>query len=71
MPYLLPMLFMMVTTLTAMGLKLADYAREKQITLLVVGACISLIALWLVVEAILALHRDRSRRGPTPGLDLG
>ena len=68
-PYLLPMLFMMATTLTAMGLKLADYAREKQITLLAVGACISLIALWLVVEAVLALNRCR-RAGPTPGLDL-
>jgi carbon starvation protein len=69
MPYLLPMLFMMVTTLSAMGLKLADYAREKQITLLVVGACISLIALWLVVEAVLALDRYR-REGPEQSMDL-
>jgi carbon starvation protein len=69
-PYLLPMLFMMVTTLTAMGLKLADYAREKQITLLVVGACISLIAVWLVVEAALALNRYR-KEGPVQSMDLG
>ena len=69
-PYLLPMLFMMMTTLTAMGMKLADYAREKQITLLVVGACISLIALWLVVEAALALNRYR-REGPVQSMDLG
>ncbi len=68
-PYLLPMLFMMITTLTAMSLKLADYAREKQITLLVLGAIISLIALWLVVEAVLALNRYR-REGPVQSMDL-
>jgi carbon starvation protein len=56
-PYLLPMLFMMATTLTAMALKLRDFQRQGQTVLLVLGVCITLIAVWLVIEAALALRR--------------
>jgi carbon starvation protein len=68
-PYLLPMVFMMVSTLTAMAVKLADFHREGQTVLLVVGGCITLIALWLVIEAFLALRRYR-REGPVEALDV-
>ena len=58
-PYLLPMVFMMVSTLVAMTLKLIDFYRQGQVLLLIVGGCIMGIALWLVVEAVLALRRYR------------
>jgi carbon starvation protein len=56
-PFLVPMVFMMLTTLVAMGVKLVSFARDGNLTLLVVGSAISLIAVWLVVEAILAVRR--------------
>jgi carbon starvation protein len=68
-PYLLPMVFMMISTLVAMAVKLADFHREGQTVLLVVGGCITLIAVWLVVEAFLALRRYR-REGPVESLDV-
>jgi len=68
-PYLLPMVFMMASTLVAMAVKLADFHREGQTVLLVVGGCITLIAVWLVVEAFLALRRYR-REGPVESLDV-
>jgi carbon starvation protein len=68
-PFLLPMLFMMVTTLTAMTLKLRDFARQGQLLLMVVGICITLIAGWLAVEAVLALRRY-ARGDRTDALDL-
>ena len=58
-PYLLPMAFMMVSTLSAMALKLSDFLAQGQYLLLVVGGCISLVSIWLVVEAVLALARYR------------
>jgi carbon starvation protein len=68
-PYLLPMFFMMVSTLVAMAVKLSDFHREGQTVLLVVGGCITLIAVWLVVEAVLALRRY-GREGPVDSLDV-
>jgi carbon starvation protein len=56
-PYLIPMVFMMVTTMVAMGIKLVSFAKTGNLTLLVIGGAISLMAVWLVVEAILAVRR--------------
>ncbi len=56
-PYLLPMVFMMVTTLIAMATKLISFWRDGNNTLLFVGGAITFIALWLVVEAVLAVRR--------------
>ena len=55
--YLLPMVFMMVTTLIAMSTKLVSFWRAGNTTLLTVGGAITFIALWLVVEAALAVRR--------------
>jgi carbon starvation protein len=68
-PYLIPMLFMMVTTLIAMSNKLRGFAAEGSTTLLVVGGAITLIAVWLVIEALLALRRYR-REPPVDDLDI-
>lgn len=68
-PYLIPMALMLVSTLTAMVLKLRDFMVRGETLLLVVGACITVIALWLVVEAGLALRRY-SREGRVEELDV-
>ena len=68
-PTLVPMLFMMVTTVIAMANKLRSYAAEGNTTLLVVGGIISGIAVWLVVEAVLALLRYW-RSEPVEELDI-
>jgi carbon starvation protein len=56
-PYLVPMVFMMITTLIAMTTKLVSFWRDGNNTLLFVGGAITLIAIWLVVEAALAVRR--------------
>jgi carbon starvation protein len=68
-PTLLPMVFMMVTTVIAMATKLRAYADEGNTTLLVVGGIITAIALWLVVEAGIALRRYW-RSPPVTELDV-
>lgn len=68
-PYLIPMFFMMVTTLIAMTSKLRQFATEGHTTLLAVGSAITVIALWLNVEAILAVNRYR-KSPPVESLDI-
>ena len=68
-PYLIPMVFMMVSTLTAMTFKLRDVYRQDDYILLILAAIITLIALWLVVEAFVALARYR-REGKVESLDI-
>jgi carbon starvation protein len=58
-PYLIPMVLMMVSTLTAMAVKLYQHATSGNWLLLFVGGCITATGLWLVVEAALALRRYR------------
>jgi hypothetical protein len=52
-----------------MVVKLAEFYAKGQWLLLVVGGCITTIAVWLVVEATLALVRYR-REGCREGLDV-
>jgi carbon starvation protein len=68
-PYLIPMLFMMVTTLVAMASKLRSFLADRSLTLLVVGSAISVIAIWLVVEAVLAVRRQM-KSPPVESLDI-
>ncbi len=68
-PYLLPMVFMMITTLVAMITKLLSFWRDSNNALLFVGGAITFIALWLVVEAALAIRRY-TRTSPTESLDI-
>jgi len=68
-PYLIPLVFMMVTTVIAMTTNLRKYYAEGNSTLLFVGGIISFIAVWLVVEAVIALRRYW-RSEPVEGLDI-
>jgi carbon starvation protein len=68
-PFLLPMVFMMITTLIAMTIKLLSFWRDGNSTLLFVGGAITFIALWLVVEAALAIRRY-NRTPPETRLEI-
>ncbi len=68
-PFLVPMVFMMVTTLIAMSSKLLSFWRDGNSTLLFVGGAITFIAMWLVVEATLAILRY-ARTPPETDLDI-
>jgi carbon starvation protein len=68
-PYLLPMVFMMATTLVAMTTKLLSFWRNGNNTLLFVGGAITFIGVWLVVEAVLAVSRY-ARTPPEEDLDI-
>ena len=63
------MVFMMVTTVAAMGIKLVAFAKTGNLTLLTIGGAISVIAVWLVVEAVLAVVRY-SRTPAVENLDI-
>ena len=58
---LLPMLFMLVSTISAMGSNLIDFWREGEWILFATGGLILVLALWLTLEAWLAVRRYRGR----------
>jgi carbon starvation protein len=60
-PYLIPMMFMMVSTLVAMTTELTGFAREGNLVLLFVGCAIAATGVWLAIEAVVAIARYRSR----------
>jgi hypothetical protein len=52
-----------------MGIKLVSFAKTGNLTLLTIGGAISVIAVWLVVEAVLAVVRY-SRTPAEENLDI-
>jgi len=56
---LVPMVFMMCVTVTAMVYNLLLYYNSSQILLTTVAACIFVLSLWLAVEAVLRFRKDR------------
>jgi len=56
---LVPMVLMLVTSMTAMGLSLPKFWAQRQWPLLSVSVVVLLMALWLVVEALLSFARGR------------
>ncbi len=61
----IPMLFMLVSTLTAMVLNLRDFLRtwsEGGAVLFMVGSVLLALALWLLVEAVITLVRGHPNR---------
>lgn len=69
--YWIPMLFMLVSTLVALAVKLAEFASKSQWLLLTVGTILATIAVALVIEAGLALRRHARAGGrPVRTLDI-
>ena len=52
-----PMIFMLVTTLTAMLIKLRDFWNDETYLLLILGGVILVLSIWLAVEAGLRILR--------------
>lgn len=59
-PYFIPMIFMMVVTLSAMVLDLNKYWTDGNMLLTGVAGAIFAMSIWLVVEAYLRMRRDGS-----------
>ena len=57
-PYLIPMAFMMVVTLTAMVINLEKYWTSGNLLLTFVAGCIFALSIWLAVEAYLRIRKD-------------
>jgi carbon starvation protein len=57
---LLPMLFILAATLTAMALNLVEFWREGILLLLATGAFLFILAVWLTIEAWITVRRYRS-----------
>ena len=57
-PYFIPMVFMMVVTLSAMALDLNQYWSNGNMLLTGVAGVIFAMSIWLVVEAYLRMRRD-------------
>jgi carbon starvation protein len=66
---LVPMLFILISTLTAMVSNLIEFWTKRHWGLLTTGVVIFALAGWLVVESALAVRRFR-RRPVTEGLDV-
>ncbi|MCX6349065.1 MAG: hypothetical protein NTV79_06150 [Candidatus Aureabacteria bacterium] len=61
----LPMWFMLAVTLSAMVLKLKEFWEKKNWPLILTGACLLLLALWLLGEAFVLYRLFRSSRRPS------
>lgn len=57
-PYLIPMAFMMIVTLTAMVIDLQRYWSDGNMLLLFVAASIFVLSIWLAIEAYLRMRKD-------------
>lgn len=65
--FAIPMWFMLAVSLLAMGLKLKEFWEKRNWPLIVTGACLLLLSLWLLVEAAILYRLFRSSRKGSPG----
>ncbi|MBU1699246.1 MAG: carbon starvation protein A [Candidatus Eisenbacteria bacterium] len=65
---LIPMIFMLITTLIAMVQNLGGYIRDGKTTLVIIGGLIFFFAVWLAVEAVIRLVQYS--RGKVPPLSF-
>jgi len=56
---LIPMLFMLVTTLTAMGIGIKNYIEQESYLLLFIGSLLVFLALWVIVEGLIRFAYER------------
>lgn len=68
-----PMLVVLVATVTAMVYNLVDYIVAGNWALAIVGGIILMLALWVVLEglSLVRAYRERLREGPEPPADEG
>jgi len=68
-----PMLVVLVATVTAMVYNLVDYIVAGNWALAIVGGIILVLALWVVLEglSLVRAYRDRLREGPEPPAEEG
>jgi carbon starvation protein len=59
---LIPMIFMLVSTVSAMVIKIREFYRDGHYLLLVLGLIILVLALWLAGEAVFRMKRVRADR---------
>ena len=57
---LIPMIFMLVTTIVAMILNVRDFYNGNSYLLLVVGLILLVLAVWLTVEGVLRFKQTRA-----------
>ena len=57
-----PMVFMLITTLTAMVIKIRDFWNSETYLLLILGGGIFLLSLWLGLEAVLRVAQTGRAR---------
>ena len=55
----IPMVFMLVTTVAAMGVGIARFIQQENYLLLVVGLTLAILALWLIIEGAIRFMRER------------
>ena len=55
----IPMVFMLVTTVAAMGVGIALFIQQENYLLLAVGLTLAILALWLIIEGAIRFMRER------------
>jgi len=58
----IPMVFMLISTLKAMAGNIRQFFYQREWPLFVVGGILLVLAVWLIIEAFLALHRFRQEK---------
>jgi carbon starvation protein len=66
----IPMVFMLITTLDAMIDNVRDFFEKSEWPLFFVGAFLFILAVWLIVEAILAVRRFRKKGEKVNSLEV-
>lgn len=66
-PYSIPMVFMLVVTLTAMVIKLLEFWQQRNWPLIIIGTAILILTVWLLAEAFILVRLFWSARRETAG----
>ena len=53
-----PMVFMLVTTVAAMGVNITRFLEQENYLLLTIGSMLAVLAVWLIVEGVIRFNRE-------------
>ena len=67
---LLPMLLVLGATISGMGIGVYEAVENREWTVMIIGACILLLALWVLVEAVIAVANIKQERRNQPARTL-